>query len=183
MVNACRQRGLLIHKYLNKSPQIDKTAYIAEGAYVIGDVEIGKDASIWFGSVLRGDANKILIGARSNVQDLCVIHVNHSGRPTIIENAVTVGHRAVLEGCHIKSGSLVGMGAVVLDDVVVEERAFVAAGSVVSPGTIIPSLTLARGVPARVVRDLTEKEVEGLVLAADTYCDLKEDYLKRRSEF
>ena len=170
----------MIQSYRGKTPELDETVYIAEGAHVIGDVVLGKDASVWFGSVLRGDVHYIRIGAGTNIQDLTVIHVNEGQGPTIVGENVTVGHRAILHGCHVKSGSLIGMGAVVLDDVVVEERALVAAGSVVSPRTVIPAGTLARGAPARVVRDLTPEELERLVKAAETYRGLKDDYLKAR---
>jgi carbonic anhydrase/acetyltransferase-like protein (isoleucine patch superfamily) len=169
----------LILRYRDKTPDIDETAYIAEGASVIGDVVIGADASIWFGCVLRGDVNYIRIGARTNVQDLTVIHVNHGTHPTVLEEDVTVGHRAILHGCRVKRGSLIGMGAILLDDVVVEERALVAAGSVVSPGTVVPSGKLARGIPARVARDLTQEELDGLEEAAAHYCDIKNDYLQQ----
>lgn len=169
----------MILRYRDKTPDIDETAFIAGGASVIGDVVIGKDASIWFGCVLRGDVNYIRVGARTNVQDLTVIHVNHGAQPTIVEEDVTVGHRVLLHGCRVKSGALIGMGAILLDDVVVEERAFVAAGSVVSPGTIVPSGKLARGIPARVVRDLTEEELKGLEEAASHYCEIKDDYRRQ----
>ena len=122
----------MIHSYRGKTPNIHETAYIANGAHVIGDVVIGADASIWFGSVLRGDVNYIRIGARTNIQDLTAIHVNEGTSPTIVEDDVTVGHRAILHGCRVRSGSLIGMGAIVLDDAVVEEQAFVAAGAVVT---------------------------------------------------
>ncbi|MGH9391564.1 MAG: gamma carbonic anhydrase family protein, partial [Vicinamibacteria bacterium] len=149
----------MIQSYRDKNPQIHETAFIAENATVVGDVVIGPDASVWFGSVVRADVNFIRIGARTNVQDLTVMHVNEGKSPTILEEDVTVGHRAILHGCHVKRGSLIGMGAVLLDDVVVEESSFVAAGSVVSPGTVVPAGKLVRGVPARVVRDLTEEEI------------------------
>lgn len=170
----------MIQSYLDKHPEIHETAYVAEGAHVVGDVVIGADSSIWFGSVIRGDVHHIRIGERTNVQDLTVIHVNHGGGPTVLDDEVTVGHRAILHGCHVKSGSLIGMGAIVLDDVVIEEQAFVAAGSVVSPGTVVPSRMLARGIPARVVRDLTNEELARLAFSAETYCALKDDYLKQR---
>jgi carbonic anhydrase/acetyltransferase-like protein (isoleucine patch superfamily) len=169
----------LIHPYRDKTPDVDATAYIAAGAHVIGDVVVGAHTSIWFGSVVRGDVNYIRIGARTNLQDLTVVHVNSGTHPTIVEDDVTVGHRVILHGCRVKSGALIGMGAVLLDDVVVEERAFVAAGSVVSPGTVVPSGKLARGVPARVVRDLTEEELEGLREAASHYCELKDEYIEQ----
>jgi len=169
----------LIQSYLDKIPDIHETAYIADGVHVLGDVVIGAHSSVWFGSVIRGDVHHIRIGERTNIQDLTVIHVNHDGGPTVVDNGVTVGHRAILHGCHVKSGSLIGMGAIVLDDVVVESNAFVAAGSVVSPGTVVPSGKLARGAPARVVRDLTDEELAHLAFSAETYCALKDDYLNQ----
>jgi carbonic anhydrase/acetyltransferase-like protein (isoleucine patch superfamily) len=170
----------LIQSYRDKIPQIHESAFVAENATVVGDVVIGPDASVWFGSVVRADVHFIRIGARTNVQDLTVMHVNQGKNPTILEDDVTVGHRAILHGCHVKRGSLIGMGAVLLDDVVVEEGSFVAAGSVVSPGTVVPAGKLARGVPARVVRDLTEEEILGIQRSAESYCDLKNEYLRQR---
>ncbi len=169
----------MIQSYRDKNPQIHETAFIAENATVVGDVVIGPDASVWFGSVLRADVHFIRIGARTNVQDLTVMHVNYGKNPTILEEDVTIGHRAILHGCHVKRGSLIGMGAVLLEEVVVEERSFVAAGSVVSPGTIIPSGKLARGIPARVVRELTEDEISDIQRSAESYCGLKDEYLRQ----
>jgi carbonic anhydrase/acetyltransferase-like protein (isoleucine patch superfamily) len=166
----------LIHSYRDKRPRIDETAFIAESAHVIGNVSIGPDSSVWFGCVLRGDLYYITIGARTNVQDLSVIHVNYGTNPTVLEDEVTVGHRAILHGCRVKSGALIGMGATLLDDVVVEEQALVAAGSVVSPGTVIPARKLARGVPARVIRDLSDEEVASLARGAESYRELKDEY-------
>jgi carbonic anhydrase/acetyltransferase-like protein (isoleucine patch superfamily) len=170
----------LIQSYRDKTPRIHESAFVAEGAAIIGDVVIGADASVWFGSILRGDVHFIRIGARTNVQDLTVMHVNYGRCPTILEDEVTVGHRAILHGCHVKRGSLIGMGAVLLDEVVVEEGSLVAAGSVVSPGTVVPAGKLARGIPARVVRDLTEEEVRSIERSAESYCELKNEYLRRR---
>jgi carbonic anhydrase/acetyltransferase-like protein (isoleucine patch superfamily) len=169
----------LIQSYRDKIPRIHESAFIAGNATVVGDVVIGRDASVWFGSVVRADVHFIRIGARTNVQDLTVMHVNHGKNPTILEDDVTVGHRAILHGCHVKRGSLIGMGAVLLDDVVVEEGSFVAAGSVVSPGTVVPAGKLARGVPARVVRDLTEEEILDIQRSAESYCSLKNEYLRQ----
>lgn len=170
----------MIESYRDKTPTIHQTAFIAENATVVGDVVIGEDASVWFGSVVRGDVHFIRIGARTNVQDLTVIHVNHGKNPTILDEDVTVGHRAILHGCHVKRCSLIGMGAVLLDDVVVEERSLVAAGSVLSPGTVVPAGTLVRGAPARVARDLTNEEVESISKAAESYRVLKNEYLSKR---
>lgn len=170
----------MIQSYRDKNPQIHESAFIAENATVVGDVVIGPDASVWFGSVVRADVHFIRIGARTNVQDLTVMHVDQGKNPTILEEDVTVGHRAILHGCHVKRGSLIGMGAVLLDDVVVEEGSLVAAGSVVSPGTVVPAGKLARGVPARVVRDLTEEEILGIRRSVESYCGLKDEYLRQR---
>jgi carbonic anhydrase/acetyltransferase-like protein (isoleucine patch superfamily) len=170
----------LIQSYRDKNPQIHESAFIAENATVVGDVVIGPDASVWFGSVVRADVHFIRIGARTNVQDLTVMHVNQGKNGTILEEDVTVGHRAILHGCHVKRGSLIGMGAVLLDDVVVEEGSLVAAGSVVSPGTVVPAGKLARGVPARMVRDLTEEEILGIRRSVESYCGLKDEYLRQR---
>ncbi|HSF19481.1 MAG TPA: gamma carbonic anhydrase family protein [Vicinamibacteria bacterium] len=166
----------MIHRYRDKSPAVHDTAFVAESAHVIGDVAVGADSSIWFGAVVRGDVNFIRIGARTNVQDLTVIHVNHGESPTILEDDVTIGHRAILHGCQVKSGSLIGMGALLLDGVVVEERALVAAGSLLSPGTVVPAGKLALGAPARIVRDLSNEELERLERASAVYCELKDDY-------
>ena len=170
----------MIQSYRHKTPEIHESAFIADNATVVGDVIIGPDASVWFGSVLRGDVHFIRIGARTNVQDLTVVHVNQGKSPTILDEDVTVGHRAILHGCHVKRGSLIGMGAVLLDDVVVEEGSLVAAGSVVSPGTVVPAGKLVRGIPARVVRDLTEEETLQIRRSVESYCGLKNDYLRER---
>lgn len=172
----------MIRSYRDKTPSIHQSAFIADNATIVGDVVIGPDASVWFGSVLRGDVHFIRIGARTNVQDLTVMHVNEGTCPAVLDEDVTVGHRAILHGCHVKRGSLVGMGAVLLDDVVVEEGSLVAAGSVVSPGTVVPAGKLVRGIPARVVRDLTEEEVLSIRRSAESYCALKNDYLRARRE-
>ena len=170
----------MIQSYRDKTPEIHESAFIADNATIVGDVVVGPDASVWFGSVLRGDVHFIRIGARTNVQDLTVMHVNEGRSPTILDEDVTVGHRAILHGCHVKRGSLIGMGALLLDDVVVEESSLVAAGSVVSPGTVVPAGKLVRGVPARVVRDLTEEELLSIRHSVESYCSLKNDYLRKR---
>lgn len=170
----------MIVPFEGKLPRFDESAFVEASAQLVGDVEIGRDASVWYGSVLRGDVNYIRIGARTNIQDLSVIHVNRGTSPTIVEEDVTVGHRAVLHGCHIMKRSLVGMGAVVMDDVRVGPESLVAAGALVSPGTVIPPRSLARGVPARVVRGLNEKELRDLLRSAESYVELKNIYLKER---
>ncbi len=131
---------------------------MAPGAVVVGDVEIGPDASIWYGTVVRGDVHHVRIGARYNVQDNCVLHVTKGRFACEVGEEVTVGHRAVVHGCTVGDGALVGIGAVVLDGAHVGDGALVGAGAVVAPGVRIEAGGLAVGVPARVVRQVTEEE-------------------------
>ena len=161
----------------NVSPKVHRTAFVAGDAVVIGDVEIGEDSSVWFGSVIRGDVNYIRIGARTNIQDLTVIHVTTATHPTVLEDEITVGHRVVLHGCHVESGCLIGIGAILLDGVRVGARSLVAAGSLVTPGTIIPQQSLVMGSPARVKRELTDEELANLDRSWRGYVDLKNKYL------
>jgi carbonic anhydrase/acetyltransferase-like protein (isoleucine patch superfamily) len=152
----------MIRPFRGVHPQIHPTAFIEESAQIIGDVHIGEESSVWFNSVIRGDVFYIRIGDRSNVQDGSVIHVTNGTHPTILEDEVTVGHNVTLHGCHIQRGCLIGMGSIVMDDVVIGERSIVAAGALVSPGTNVPPRSLVIGVPARVKRPLTDEEVAGL---------------------
>jgi len=147
---------------------IHSTAYVAPNATVIGDVRIAAEASVWFGCVLRGDNEPIEIGPRTNVQDLTVIHTDE-GIPCTLGAGVTVGHRAVLHGATIKDGALIGIGAVVLNGATVGRGAFVGAGALVTEGQVIPPSHLALGVPARVVRRLTDEEVTRMRAAAAHY--------------
>jgi carbonic anhydrase/acetyltransferase-like protein (isoleucine patch superfamily) len=140
-------------------PRIDPRAWIAPGAVVAGDVTIGADTSVWFGSVVRGDVHAIRIGARSNLQDHCVVHVTKDRFPAWIGDEVTIGHRATVHGCRVGDGALVGIGAVVLDGAEVGEEALVAAGAVVAPGAKVPPRHLVMGAPARVVRPLRDEEL------------------------
>jgi carbonic anhydrase/acetyltransferase-like protein (isoleucine patch superfamily) len=133
---------------------------VAPGAVVVGDVEIGPDASVWYGTVVRGDVHSVHIGARTNIQDNCVLHVTRERFACWVGEEVTVGHRAVVHGCRVGDGALVGIGAIVLDGATVGEGALVGAGAVVSPGTTIEAGGLALGVPARVVRRVTDEERE-----------------------
>lgn len=148
----------VILAYDGRSPRLAPDAWIAPGAVVIGDVELGEGSSIWFQTVVRGDVNRIRIGARTNVQDHTTVHVTGGTHPTTIGDDVTVGHRVVLHGCTVKDRCLVGIGAIVLDGAVVEEEAMVGAGALVPPGMIVPSGKLVLGAPAKVKRDLTAEE-------------------------
>jgi carbonic anhydrase/acetyltransferase-like protein (isoleucine patch superfamily) len=152
------------------SPRIHPSVFVAEGVCVLGDVEIGIDASIWFNSVLRGDINLIRIGDRTNVQDGSIFHVT-SELPVIVGNDVTVGHRAIVHGCTVGDGSLIGMGAIVLDRARIGKQALVAAGAVVREGFEVPDGMLAAGVPAKITRALTGEEKQALLESARHYVE------------
>ena len=147
---------------------VHSTAYVAPNATVIGDVRIAAEASVWFGCVLRGDNEPIEIGPRTNVQDLTVIHTDE-GIPCILGAGVTVGHRAVLHGATIGDGALIGIGAIVLNGASVGSEALIGAGALVTEGQVVPPRHLALGAPAKVVRELTEEEIERLRAAAAHY--------------
>ncbi|MCU1288458.1 MAG: transferase hexapeptide repeat [Acidobacteria bacterium] len=168
----------MIANFLDKTPKIHETAYIAETAVVIGDVEIGADSSVWFGSVLRGDVNYIRVGARTNIQDGSIIHVSSKTHPTILEDEITVGHRAVLHGCHVESGCLIGIGAIVLDGARIGSNSLIAAGSLITPGTLIPPRSLVMGSPALVKRELTGEEFYNLPRFWQNYTELLKIYKK-----
>jgi len=140
-------------------PKIDETAFVAGNATVIGDVEIGAESSVWFGAVVRGDVNHIRIGARTNIQDGSVIHVSSQTHPTILEDEVTLGHRVTLHGCYVERGSLIGIGAIVMDGAHIGSNSLIGAGSLVTPNTQIPPRSLVLGSPARVRRELTDEEI------------------------
>jgi carbonic anhydrase/acetyltransferase-like protein (isoleucine patch superfamily) len=146
--------------YRGVVPRLARGAWVAPGATLVGDVELGPDASVWYGCVLRGDVHRIRVGARSNVQDLSVVHVTRERFATEIGADVTVGHRAVVHGCWIGDGALIGIGAIILDGATVGEGAWIGAGAVVTPGTAIPPRMLALGAPARPVRAVGDTEFE-----------------------
>jgi carbonic anhydrase/acetyltransferase-like protein (isoleucine patch superfamily) len=166
----------MILSYRGVTPKIAPTAFVAPTAVVIGDVTIGEEASVWFGAVLRGDVGRIEVGPRANIQDNAVLHSTPE-RPTVVGEGVTVGHGAVLEGCTIARGALVGMNAVVLHGAVVGEEALVAAGSVVTDGTELPPRTVAAGAPCRVRKTLSGASAEWIAHAAETYVRLSRTYL------
>lgn len=161
-------------------PRIHETAFVTDDAIVIGDVEIGAESSIWFGSVIRGDVNYIRIGNRTNIQDACVIHVSSKDHPTILENEITVGHRVTLHGCYVETGCLIGIGSIILDGARIGKHSLVAAGSLVTQGTIIPPESLVMGVPAKVKRQLTPEELENLTRSWRNYVELSRVYISER---
>lgn len=158
-------------------PRISEKAFVASGAAVIGDVEIGEDSGIWFGCVVRGDVNFVRVGKRTNVQDGTVIHVTRKTNPTIIGDNVTIGHTALLHGCTLEDGCFIGMRATLMDGVVVESGAQVAAGALVTPNKRIPSGQLWAGSPAKYFRDLTEEEKKFIGISAENYVKHAREYL------
>jgi carbonic anhydrase/acetyltransferase-like protein (isoleucine patch superfamily) len=165
-----------VHPYQGRMPRLGARVFLAPGAHVTGDVELGDDVSFWFHTVARGDVNFIRIGARTNIQDGSVLHVAHLHHPLVIGEGVVVGHAAVVHGCTVEDGALIGIGARVLDGAVVEAGAMVGAGAVVAPGHRIPAGHLALGIPARPVRRLTEDETRNIAETAARYAELKEHY-------
>ena len=165
--------------YLGKQPQLGSAVYIAPGAHVIGEVTVGDDSSIFYNSVVRGDVNSIVIGARTNIQDNCTLHVSDEDSLTV-GDGVTVGHNAVVHACIVENNVLIGIGAVVLDGAVIEEDCIVAAGSLVPPRKRFPAGSMIMGSPAKVVRELTEQEKSGIRKTAATYIETKNNYLKQQ---
>ena len=169
---------MTLRDFQTHSPNIDASAYVDETALVIGEVSIGLQSSVWPMSVLRGDVNSITIGAESNIQDGSVLHVSHrnahnpDGHPLVIGDRVTVGHKVILHGCRIGNECLIGMGSVVMDGVVVEERVLIGAASLVPPGKRLQSGYLYLGNPVRRIRQLTEQELDYFAYSAQHYVRL-----------
>jgi len=166
----------LIGNFKSILPSIHESAFVADNVVIIGDVEIGEDASIWFGSILRGDVNYIRIGARTNIQDQTIIHVSSQGLPTIVEENVTVGHRVTLHACHVESGCLIGIGSIIMDGARIGRDSIVGAGTLVTPGTQIPPRSLVIGSPGRVKREVTDAELADLERSWRRYVELKDHY-------
>jgi len=174
-----------LQTYRNIAPTLGARVYIDAAAVVIGKVTIGDDSSVWPTAVVRGDVNSIQIGARTSIQDGSVLHVSHDGpyapggRALYIGSDVTVGHRVTLHACTIGNACLVGMGSILLDNVVTEDFVMIGAGSVVTPGKLLTTGGLYVGSPARRVRDLTPKEIQFLTYSAAHYVKVKDEYLLR----
>ena len=172
----------MIRSYGDKSPSIGSDSYIDESAVVIGDVVIGDQSSVWPLCVIRGDVNIIRIGDHSNIQDGSVLHVSHKGRfdpdgaELHIGNHVTVGHKALLHGCRIGNQCLIGMGTIVMDNAVVEDRVMIGSGSLVPPGKVLQSGYLYLGNPVKQKRKLTDSEIEYLTYVADHYVSMQQQY-------
>jgi carbonic anhydrase/acetyltransferase-like protein (isoleucine patch superfamily) len=177
-----------ITSYLDTYPVLADGVYLHDSAQVIGDVQIGQNSSVWCNAVLRGDVNRIVIGACSNIQDFAMGHVSHKnaakpeGSALIIGNYVTIAHSVILHGCTVGDQCLIGMGSIVMDDVIIEERVMVGAGSLVTPGKILASGYLYLGRPAIQARALTPAELTHLKYSAEHYVRIKDNYLGRKPE-
>ncbi len=162
--------------FKDREPKIGKNVFLAEGSQVIGDVTLGDDVSIWFNTILRGDLAPIIIGSRCNIQDLSLIHVNQN-QPVVLEESVSIGHHVTLHGCTIHRGALIGMGAIILNGTDIGEESLVAAGSLVPERKTFPPRVLIMGSPAKVVRELNEKDLEMIRGTARRYVQKAREYL------
>lgn len=154
---------------MDKFPLIHESVFLASGAKIIGDVQIGENSSVWYNTVIRGDVHYIKIGSMTNIQDCSMLHVTNGRYPLNIGNKVTIGHSVTLHGCTLHDLCLIGMGAIILDDAVINERSMVAAGAVVKPGFVVPTGKLVAGVPAKIVRDLSDAEMVDFERSAERY--------------
>ncbi|MCG8541978.1 MAG: gamma carbonic anhydrase family protein [Clostridia bacterium] len=167
----------MIIRYLNYEPDIHESCYVSETAQIIGRVTLKENANIWFGTILRGDGNYIEVGANTNIQDNCVVHINKD-MPTIIGDNCTIGHNAIVHACRIGNNVLVGMGAIVLDGAIVEDNVIIGAGALVPPGKKIPKNSLVIGSPCKIARELKEEEIAGLEESARHYVKRSKEYKK-----
>ncbi len=165
----------MIMKFKEFYPKIDKTAWIAPSADVIGNIKIGKNSSVWFGCVLRADVNQVIIGKNTNVQDLSMIHTDVHTK-TILGDNVTIGHKVMLHGCIVEDNCLIGMSATILDNAVIGRGSIVGANSLVTSRKVFPANSLIMGNPAKVVKQLSAEDEEGLIKHAAHYVDYKNDY-------
>lgn len=176
-----QRQSVIILPWEGRTPQIARSAWLADGVCLIGDVTIGEHSSVWFNAVIRGDVNSVWIGSQTNVQDLCVLHVT-ARHALWIGDRVTIGHRAVVHGAHVEECALIGMGACVLDGAQIGSYSLVAAGAVVREGQVVPPGVLVAGVPARLVRELTDEERRQLEESALHYVEYAVRYRAMRAQ-
>ena len=165
-----------IIKFKGLNPKIDKNAFIAHGSIIAGDVTVAEYSGIWFNCVLRGDVNPITVGSRTNIQDGTIIHTSRFEGPTSIGDNVTIGHLALIHACTIRNNAFIGMQSTIMDKAIIEEYAFIAAGSLVTPGKIFKSRELWAGSPAKFIRRITEEEVRFMQDNIENYIDLAKEY-------
>lgn len=168
----------MIHAYRGITPRLDESVFVAPGAHIVGDVTIGRDSSVWFNTVIRGDVHYIRIGERTNIQDGCVLHVTSGVYPLVLGSNITVGHGAILHGCTIEDECMIGMGAIVLDNARIGAGCLIAAGSLVRENSQVPPGSLVAGVPATVKRPLTGSERQGLARGAENYVRYVRTYME-----
>lgn len=170
--------GLII-EFNDKTPEIDSSCFVAENATITGDVSIGKGSSVWFQAVIRGDVNKIIIGDEVNIQDGAVVHGSYGKGDTKIGNRVSIGHKAIVHGCTVEDDVLIGMGAIVLDDAIVHTGCIIAAGAVVTKGTICESAWIYAGTPAKKIKQLTQEQIDqNIGMTAKGYTMISQGYKK-----
>jgi gamma-carbonic anhydrase len=167
----------MIRTFQGITPTIPKTCFIEDTGIVIGDVVMGEQCSVWFHAVVRGDVHFIRLGNRTNVQDLCMLHVTHDTHPLIIGSEVTIGHSVILHGCTIKDRVLIGMGAIIMDGAVIGEDSVVGAGALVIGGTVVPPKSLVLGSPAKIARPVTPKELLWIKESSDNYVKYAGQYM------
>ena len=160
--------------YLDYIPKLGSNIFLASGVKIIGNVEIGDYSSIWYNSVVRGDVHFIKIGTRTNIQDCSMLHVTNGKFPLKIGNQVTVGHSVKLHGCTLEDLCFIGIGAIILDGAIIQKHAMVAAGAVIKPGFVLPSGKLAAGIPAKIIRGLSNDEIADFERSADRYVKYSE---------
>jgi len=163
--------------YNDIHPKVHESVFVAPGAYLIGDITIGKNSTVWFNAVLRGDENTITIGEKCSIQDNSTIHLFEES-PVVIEDEVTVGHNVILHGCRIANRCIIGMGSTIMDDVEIGEECIIGANTLLPPGKKIPPRSLVVGSPGKVVRELTEKDDELIQLSIDTYVQKGKEFME-----
>jgi carbonic anhydrase/acetyltransferase-like protein (isoleucine patch superfamily) len=151
----------MIREVNGKYPVIPVDCFVAENATIVGDVTLGKECSVWFNAVIRGDVHYIKIGDKVNIQDGAIIHCTYQKHPTIIGNNVSIGHNAIVHGCTVKDNVLIGMGAIVMDNCIIESNSIIAAGAVITQNTLVESGSIYAGVPARKVKDIDQSDFAG----------------------
>lgn len=166
----------MIKPFRDKIPVIPNSCYLSESVDLIGDIVLGEEVNIWFGTVIRGDMNYIRIGARTNIQDNCTVHVTTETAPTVIGGGVTVGHNAIIHGCIIEDNCLIGMGSIIMDNAVIGEGSLIGAGAVIPPNMKIPPRSLVVGLPAKVVRAVNDDEYVDILDRAQHYIDFAAEY-------
>lgn len=177
-----QDKEIKLFPYLDLLPDIHPTVFLASGVKIIGDVKIGQNSSVWYNSVIRGDVHYVKIGEMTNIQDCSMLHVTNGRYPLSIGNKVTIGHSVKLHGCTLQDLCLIGIGSIVLDGAVVETNSMVAAGTVVKPNFIVPARKLVAGIPAKIIRDLTDEEIndfENSALRYKKYTEITVDSLNK----